>query len=134
MSGTTRPDSTPVTSVADLVAYFRAGAKPRAAWRIGIEQEKIGTTGDGRPVAFDGPAGIEELLARLEAEGEYLGVREGGRLIALRRSVDQITLEPGGQVELSGPPLVSATACHEALLAHVRQVGTVAATLGFRFL
>src|SRR6185295_18425106 len=110
MSGTTRPDSTPVSSVGPLVDYFHAAAKPRAAWRLGVEQEKIAATLDGRPVPFDGDAGIEELLRRLEARG-YHGMRERGRLLALERRGEQITLEPGGQVELSGPTLPTAVAC-----------------------
>jgi glutamate--cysteine ligase len=126
-----------VSSAGQLVDYFRGGAKPRAAWRIGIEQEKIAATPDGRPVPFDGSRGIEALLGRLESRGEtsgYFGIREGERLVAVRRPGDQITLEPGGQVELSGPPLPTASACRTALLAHVREVGALGVDLGFHFL
>ena len=63
---TTRPSSPAAASapltIADLVSYFRGGAKDRARFRIGIEQEKIGITEDGRPIPYDGPRGMSEIL------------------------------------------------------------------------
>jgi len=120
-------------SVADLVAYFRSGAKPPAEFRIGIEQEKIAVTEEGRPVPYDGPRGIAEILARLEARG-FIATREDGHVIALERAGDRITLEPGGQLELSGGALPTAAACRVALDAHVREVAGVARELGVHFI
>src|SRR5690348_16339594 len=57
LSGT---DTTPIASITDLVAYFEGGAKPVSEWRVGIEQEKIAVTLQGRPAPFAGPSGIEE--------------------------------------------------------------------------
>jgi glutamate--cysteine ligase len=133
MSGTTGRDSTPLSTVSQLVEYFQAGAKPRAAWRVGIEQEKIATSAAGAAVPFDGPAGIETLLRRLAAHG-YTGTEEGGRLVALTRGGDRITLEPGGQVELSGSALLNAAACGDVLGEHVREVREAGRELGMRFL
>jgi glutamate--cysteine ligase len=98
----------PVGSVADLVAFARAGEKPRAAWRVGTEHEKIGLRRSNlRPVPFDGEDGIEGVLAALAAETGWNPVREAGRLIALEGEGASVTLEPGGQLELSGAPLAS---------------------------
>jgi glutamate--cysteine ligase len=120
-------------SAPDLVAYFQSGAKPPTSFRIGIEQEKIGVTEDGRPVPYDGPAGIAAILERLEARG-FAATREDGHVIALERDRDRITLEPGGQLELSGGSLLTAAACRGVLDAHVREVSDVARDLGVRFI
>jgi glutamate--cysteine ligase len=120
-------------SVADLVAYFRSGAKPPAEFKIGIEQEKIAVTEDGRAVPYDGPRGISEILARLERRG-FTATREDGHTIALAREGDRITLEPGGQLELSGGAVATAADCRVALDAHVREVAGIARDLGIRFI
>ena len=92
-------------SVADLVEYFHAGAKPRAQFRIGIEQEKIGVAADGRPVPYEargrGLGGITDILGGLE-RGGFVATREDGHVIAMERNSERVTLEPGGQVEFSG--------------------------------
>jgi glutamate--cysteine ligase len=116
-----------------LVSYFQGGGKPTADFRIGIEQEKIAVTEDGRPVPYDGPRGIAEILARLEGRG-FVATREDGHVIALERGRDRITLEPGGQLELSGGALPTAAACRVALDAHVREVTLIARDLGVRFI
>jgi glutamate--cysteine ligase len=126
-------DTTPITSIDDLVAYFAAGAKPAARWRIGIEQEKIAVTADGRPVPFLGEAGIEQLLVEIGALGME-AVREDGHLLALRRPGETVTVEPGGQFEFSGPALKTAAACRESLVQHLAVVSRLAAQLGMRFL
>jgi glutamate--cysteine ligase len=122
-----------VVSIEDLVRYFRGGNKPPSAWRTGIEQEKVVVFTDGSAVRFDGPAGIEELLRRLEARG-YSGIREDGHVIALRRGSESITVEPGGQVELSGPTLRTASACRDELALHVAEMAEVGGEMGMKFL
>lgn len=98
--------SPPVGSVDELVDFLREGEKPREAWRVGTEHEKIGLHADDlRRVPFDGPRGIEALLVRVAAEDGWDVVREGGRAVALEKTGASITLEPGGQLELSGAPL-----------------------------
>jgi glutamate--cysteine ligase len=102
-----RPElEAPIGSVDELVALLRAGEKPRDAWRVGTEHEKIGLRADGlRPVPFDGEGGIEMLLERLADATAATRVREAGRTIALQQGAASLTLEPGGQLELSGEPL-----------------------------
>jgi glutamate--cysteine ligase len=126
-------DTTPIASTDDLVAYFAGGAKPASEWRIGIEQEKIAVTADGRPVPFLGDAGIEQLLRNVEALGME-GVREDGHLLALRRPGETVTVEPGGQLEFSGPALKTAAACRDSLIQHLGVVSRLGAELGMRFL
>ena len=127
-----RPDGPPLT-IEDLVAYFRSGAKDRTAFRIGIEQEKIGVLADGRAVPYDGPGGIAQVLAGLESRG-FRATREDGHIIALERDRDRITVEPGGQTELSGGSLPTASDCAAALDAHVREIAAAAGTLGIRYI
>jgi glutamate--cysteine ligase len=118
-------------TIDDLVAYFRAGAKPRSAFRVGVEQEKIAARPDGAPVPYE--AGIEALLGALEGRG-FSAQREDGHTIALARGGDRITVEPGGQVELSGAALPTATECATALRAHVAEVREIGTSLNIRFL
>jgi glutamate--cysteine ligase len=116
-----------------LVGYFRSAAKPRDRWLIGIEQEKIGVLGDGRPVPYDGSPSISQILEALVARG-FASNTEDGHIIALERGAERITIEPGGQLELSGAALATAGACRDALLAHVAEVNAVAGPLGIRFI
>src|SRR5579872_1917897 len=117
----------------DLRAYFVAAAKPRAQFRIGIEQEKIGVLSDGSAVPYEGERGISAILEALVGRG-FSAQREDGHIIALERAGERITVEPGGQLELSGATLTSAHACQEALLRHVREVQEIATPMGIRFL
>jgi glutamate--cysteine ligase len=116
-----------------LVGYFRAAAKPREEWLIGIEQEKIGVLTDGRPVPYDGSPSISQILEGLVARG-FAAKTEDGHIIALERGAERITIEPGGQLELSGAALPTASACRDALMAHVAEVNALAAPLGIRFI
>jgi glutamate--cysteine ligase len=120
-------------SVDDLIGYFSGGAKPRAEFRVGIEQEKIGARADGAPVCYAGRDGIAEILARLERRG-FAATREGSHIIALERGGERITIEPGGQLELSGAARPTAAQCRDALVAHVEEVTAVARPLGVHFL
>lgn len=105
MSLDNRPqDSEPLASIDQLVAYFRGGEKPPARHRVGMEHEKIGlATGTQAPLPFSGPHGIEAVLRRLTAFG-YTPFLEHGLPIAATKSGFSISLEPGGQLELSGLP------------------------------
>jgi glutamate--cysteine ligase len=88
-----------------LVAYLASGSRPRSQWRIGTEHEKLGYVVEDRrrPDA----AQIEELLRRIADRFGWERVEEAGRIIALRQDGQSITLEPGGQFELSGATLAS---------------------------
>jgi glutamate--cysteine ligase len=125
--------SQPIASPRDLVSYFRKASKPSADWRLGIEQEKIPVDPGGMPAPYAGPSGIARLLELLAQRG-FSAQMEDGHPIALERGEERITVEPGGQLELSGPALVSARAGQQVLLAHVREVQELARPLGIRFI
>lgn len=95
-----------VESVDQLVAHLRAGEKPAESWRIGTEHEKIGLRAlDLRPLPYEGEGGIAEILEAIAREDGWQRGFEEGRLLALEKDGASITLEPGGQLELSGAPL-----------------------------
>jgi glutamate--cysteine ligase len=121
-------------SIDALVSYFRSAAKPAGAFRAGVEQEKIGVLAGGRPIPYQGSAGIAEILARLAATRGFTAQAEDGHIIALARDGDRITVEPGGQLELSGGAQPTAIGCRDALLAHVAEVREIGAAVGARFI
>lgn len=117
-----------------LVEYLASGVRAEADWKIGTEHEKFGfRTDDLRPPTFDGERGIEAVLKGLTQFG-WAPVEEGGRVIALIRDDASVSLEPAGQLELSGGQLSTLhEACHEAAT-HLREVRAVAEPLGLGFL
>ncbi len=99
----TIPESTPlIEGVDDLVETFRRGEKPADRFRVGMEHEKIGLDASTlEPIPYFGQRGIEAVLRR----GEVLGfepLEEDGHIVGLARDGTSVTLEPGGQLELSG--------------------------------
>lgn len=125
MAGTPSDRGAPITDKRQLVAYLEGGNKPRERWRIGTEHEKFAfSRKDFRPLPYDGPAGIRALLEGLTRFG-WTPVLEGGNPIALTKGDCNISLEPGGQFELSGAPLETIhQACQEVNdhLLEVKQV------------
>ncbi len=114
----------------DLVAYLEQGCKPRAQWRIGTEHEKfVFRLSDRRPPPYEGPGGIRAFLQGL-AEYGWTPVHEHGREIALRRDGAAITLEPAGQLELSGAPLADLHESCDEVNEHLAEVRQVAERLG----
>ncbi|MDP3919540.1 MAG: glutamate-cysteine ligase family protein [Candidatus Omnitrophota bacterium] len=90
----------------DLAGYFQRFAKTREFMRVGVECEFFGVRArDGKAIPFDGPSGIEAILKWLAQNFGYEEVLEESRVIALKREDISVTLEPGGQVELSGAPV-----------------------------
>jgi glutamate--cysteine ligase len=121
----------PLTGFDELVAHFRAGSKPAADARVGMEHEKIGVVVGGGPVEYET---IARLLEAMAARG-WSRIEEGGRLIALERpTCGTITLEPGGQVEHSGAPWPSAVKAVADNDKHMDELVPLAAALGVTFL
>jgi len=124
----------PELNMEHLVAYFARGCKPRDAWRIGTEHEKIGFCIETlKPIPYEGERSIRRLLELLATENWEL-VWEGRRPIALKRNGASITLEPGGQLELSGVPLVSAHETCREVSEHLHLLRQVTRELGIGFL
>ncbi len=125
---------TPITDRAELVQVLVSGEKPEAQWRIGTEHEKFGfRLDDLRPPTFDGERGIEALLLGLTRFG-WEPVREAGHTIALLRDGASVTLEPAGQLELSGAPLHTIHDTCVEVGSHLNEVKQVADQLGLGFL
>ncbi len=122
----------PIDSAADLYEYIADGAKPKSEWRLGTEIELVGVSTDkadfGAVPPYDGSGGIGAILESLESStggeksatgkelantdpgmgaGAWTGVREAGKVIALVQGDAQITIEPGGQLELASRPVRS---------------------------
>jgi glutamate--cysteine ligase len=134
MSAPAKPNIVPVTSKAQLVEYLAEGCKPREKWLIGTEHEKfVFHTDDLSPVAYDGENGIRALLDGLRSFG-WQPVEENGNVIALTQNGASITLEPGGQFELSGAPLPSVHHTCRETNEHLSQVKQIGEKLGIGFL
>ena len=130
-------DDTPISDRRELAAHLASGCKPRSEWRIGTEHEKFGFYRDGnRPVPYAGPNGIEALLKGMETKLGWQPIEDGGRIIGLADPTGggAISLEPGGQFELSGAPLVSIHQTCREVHAHLAQVREIAEPLGIAFL
>jgi glutamate--cysteine ligase len=128
---------TVIGNKAELVSYLEEGAKPRDAWRIGTEHEKFPFLTDSlRPVPYDGKRSIRALLEGLNARFEWPPIMEGKTIIGLSEpgGGGSISLEPGGQFELSGAPLETVHETCEEVHQHLAQVREVGDELGIGFL
>ena len=119
-----------------LVEYLESGCKPKSEWRLGTEHEKFGfTTHDLRPLPYEGRSSIHAMLSGLADQFDWQPVMEQGKLIALLDdSGASITLEPGGQLELSGALLDNVHQTCEEVYTHLKQVKTISEPLGIAFL
>ena len=125
----------PVESRADLVAYLAAGCRPKADWRIGTEHEKFGYCVDSlRPLPYDGPRSIRAVLEGLAARFGWAPLTEGGNIIGLTKDGANVSLEPGGQLELSGAPLETIHETCDEVNEHLAQVKAVADGIGVGFI
>ena len=130
-------DSTLVSSKDELIAYLAAGSKPESAFRIGTEHEKFPFfAADNRPVPYFGEAGIKTILDTMQARTGWEPIIDAGNIIGLAgpEGMGAISLEPGGQFELSGAPLENLhDTCRETNqhLALAREIGE---PLGISFL
>ena len=134
MSGPSAVKETPITRREELVGFMAAGARPPEKWKIGTEHEKFGfRLDDLRPPAYEGERGIGALLNGLTRFG-WAPVSENGNIIALTRGDGSITLEPAGQLELSGGQVdtVHDTCCE--VTCHLKEVRSVADDLQLGFL
>ncbi len=130
-------DLTPIESRDELVAWIAAGEKPPDRFRVGTEHEKFAFTLNGHaPVPYDGTHGIRALLEGMQLLLGWEPIMEGPNIIGLWDVTGggAITLEPGGQFELSGAPVTTVHRTCSELMAHLAQVREVAAPLGIGFL
>jgi glutamate--cysteine ligase len=126
---------TPINSRDELVTYLAQGEKPAADWRIGTEHEKFGfRTDDLRPPTFEGDRGIRKLLEDIAVRYDWSVAREGDAPVALTRGKANITLEPAGQLELSGAPLETIHETCAEVSQHLEEVRSIADGMGLGFL
>ncbi|MCC2688514.1 MAG: gamma-glutamylcysteine synthetase [Rhizobiaceae bacterium] len=130
-------DLRPVEGKDQLVEHLAEGNKPREKWRIGTEHEKFPFYVDGNaPVPYGGPRGIRAILEGMQDKLGWDPIRDKDRIIGLVEPTGRgaISLEPGGQFELSGAPLETIhQTCREGN-AHLAQLHEIAEPLGIRFL
>ena len=120
----------PVENKQDLVSFIESGCKPPEAWRIGTEHEKFAfDLKTLRPLPYDGTPGIRALLEGLTRFG-WEPHRENGKPIALTMDGQGITLEPGGQFELSGAPLEDIHQTCVEVNTHLKQVKEIGTEIG----
>ena len=134
MSAPPKTRGEPITDQRQLVAYLEAGCKPPEQWRIGTEHEKFAfRTADLRPLPYEGPDGIGAILRGLQRFG-WQPIEENGKVIALSCDACSITLEPGGQFELSGAPVATLHNTCDEVNTHLAQVKEVGRELGIGML
>jgi len=128
----------PIERPEQLAEYIASGEKPKEDWRIGTEHEKFGYRhSDLMPLPYDGPDGAPSVRSMLEGIGQRFGwtpVREAGKIIGLERNGANISLEPGGQLELSGAPVETIHQTCDEVNGHLAEVKAVADELGAGFI
>jgi glutamate--cysteine ligase len=124
----------PIEDFAQLAQMMESGCKPKSDWRLGTEHEKFGYLNDTlAPLPYAGERSISALFSGLERFG-WAPLREGENTIGMTRAGANISLEPGGQFELSGAPLVSVGDEAAELQNHLDEVRAIAGPLGIGFM
>ena len=125
----------PIERPEQLAEYLASGCKPKDQWRIGTEHEKFGYCKDTlKPLPYDGPRSIKAMLEGLRDGFGWAPVEEAGNIIGLEKDGANVSLEPGGQLELSGAPLETIHETCDEVNEHLREVQTVADGIGARFI
>ncbi|MCR9193290.1 MAG: glutamate--cysteine ligase [Hyphomonas sp.] len=124
-----------ISGKTELVEWFEVGSKPKADWRIGTEHEKFGFTwSDLKPLPYDGAASIKAMLEGLRDRFDWSPIEENGYLIGLKKNGASVSLEPGGQFELSGAPLEHIHQTCNEVGQHLNEVREIAEPLGIGFI
>jgi glutamate--cysteine ligase len=134
--GTTTAKDVLIEGVDDLIEPFETACKPASEFRVGTEAEKFGwLTREATPLPFQGEISVQNILHRLQQFG-WQPEREHsqGEVIALSRGAASITLEPAGQLELSGAPHLSLHETHNELEQHFNELHSVGDALGIAWL
>ncbi|MFC6639241.1 glutamate--cysteine ligase [Sulfitobacter sp. JBTF-M27] len=125
----------PIERHEQLAEYLADGCKPREDWRIGTEHEKFGYCKDTlKPLPYEGERSIRVMLEGLRDRHNWAPVEEKGKLIGLEKEGANISLEPGGQLELSGAPLETIHETCDEVNVHLREVKDVADEIGAGFI
>lgn len=132
-----------LTDVEQLIETFRTAEKPKDAFRVGTEHEKFGFlrvpgAEAPPPLPYHGPRGIEAILKSImahpdEQQRPWVPAYDSGHIVALFREMESITLEPGGQLELSGAPVRTIHETHKETVAHLQLLRKVCLPLDIGF-
>ncbi|MDC0658476.1 glutamate--cysteine ligase [Leisingera sp. SS27] len=125
----------PIERHEQLAQYLADGCKPKEDWRIGTEHEKFGFCKDTlKPLPYAGERSILAVLEGLRDGHGWAPLTEGDNLIGLTKDGANISLEPGGQLELSGAPLETIHETCDEVNAHLRDVKDIADKIGVGFI
>jgi glutamate--cysteine ligase len=125
----------PIESRDQLAEYLEAGCKPKEDWRIGTEHEKFGyCLAKTLPLPYDGECSIKAMLEGLRDKFGWTPVEEGGNLIGLLKDGASVSLEPGGQLELSGAPLETIHQTCDEVNLHLAEVKEIGDAIGAAFI
>ncbi|SHL54326.1 glutamate--cysteine ligase [Roseovarius marisflavi] len=125
----------PIEHHDQLAEYMASGCKPKDDWRIGTEHEKFGYCKDTlKPIPYEGERSILAVLEGLRDGHGWAPVEEGGKLIGLEKDGANVSLEPGGQLELSGAPVETIHETCDEVNAHLRDVKDIADKVGVGFI
>ena len=125
----------PITDHAQLAEFMAKGCKPKEDWRIGTEHEKFGFCQDSlMPLPYEGDRSIKAILEGLRDRYHWAPVEEAGKIIGLVKDGANVSLEPGGQLELSGAPLATIHETCDEVNVHLKEVQSVADEIGARFI
>jgi glutamate--cysteine ligase len=125
----------PIEHHDQLAEYLSSGCKPREDWRIGTEHEKFGYCKDTlKPLPYEGKRSILAVLEGLRDGHGWAPLEEGGKLIGLEKDGANVSLEPGGQLELSGAPLENIHQTCDEVNQHLKDVKDIADKIGVGFI
>lgn len=125
----------PIERHEQMAEYLAAGCKPKSEWRIGTEHEKFGYCKDTlNPLPYEGPRSILAMLEGLRDRYGWTPVTEAEKLIGLTKDGANVSLEPGGQLELSGAPLETIHQTCDEVNTHLREVKSIADEIGVGFI
>ena len=125
----------PIERHEQLAEYLAEGCKPKDKWRIGTEHEKFGYCKDTlKPLPYDGDRSVKAVLTALRDTYNWAPVLEGDNIIGLEKDGANVSLEPGGQLELSGAPLETIHQTCDEVNEHLREVKDVADKIGVGFI
>jgi glutamate--cysteine ligase len=125
----------PIERHAQLAEHLAEGCRPKSEWRIGTEHEKFGYLTDTHaPLPFEGERSIVAVLEGLRDRHGWAEVREGGHLIGLEKDGANVSLEPGGALELSGAPLETIHETCDEVNQHLREVRAISEEIGVGFI
>ena len=125
----------PIERYEQMAEYLASGCKPKEDWRIGTEHEKFGFCKDSLlPLPYEGERSIHAVLSALRDRHDWQELCEGGKLIGLTKDGANISLEPGGALELSGAPLETIHETCDEVNIHLKEVKDIADEIGVGFI